>query len=455
MLEPKRIIAGRYEIEKQINVGGFAYVYKGRDLKLYNRPVAIKQLKSEFSRDEMVLKMYDNEINLDTKLHHFNIVQIFDTIKEGDDYYVVFENVDGPNLKDVILRARACKNKIPYNISAFILFEVCSALDYAHNLKDDETGMPLKIVHRDVSPQNIIISYKGDVKIIDFGIAKARMKGKEETHTGPVKGKWSYMSPEQVKGEEVDRTSDLYSLGVVMYELLTGEKLFNANTDVRLIEMVKKGGIGKGEIDKVDAPEPLKRILIKSLEVNKSKRYQQAREIRNDLAKFCAGFENLEDDLAQFISLIFRSEKKEELEPTVTVQDEPITKPGKTDAVPIMEERTIIDVIRLAAYSSKKFFATLGIITAILLVGTIVFTLILGIPPGSKLPPIFFPPQVEITSMPLKPAAVYIDDETEPRGTTPLKIPKITPGSHKIRLELEGYEPINWSIIVEKDKKRQ
>ncbi len=454
-MEKEVIIGGRYKIEQEIAQGGFAIVYKGRDIRLHNMPVAVKQLKKEFLENETVLKMFQSEIKLSTKLRHPNIVIVHDAFRENNDYFVVFEYIDGVDLKKLILKVRENKGKIPFHLSAYILSEVCSALDYAHNLLDNETGLPLNIVHRDISPQNILISKDGVVKITDFGIAKARIADKEETHTGLIKGKYSYMSPEQISGGAVDRTSDLYSLGIVMYELLTNEKLFKGDTDLELLQKVSKGGISQEELAQIDAPDLFKEVLAKLLQVNKAKRYQEAREVKQALAKFLANYENLSDELAQFISLVFQKNRTlEEIEATATAEGEAVLQQekGKVISREKEEERTIIDVIRITAYSYKRFFISAGIIGLILSIGflTVDTFYLQKTLWGRNIYNLIYPPLLAIETTP--PNAFVIIDGKPQKHRTPLKISKILPGNHKVEIQLNGYKPITRAIFVKSRK---
>ncbi|MEO0075072.1 MAG: protein kinase [candidate division WOR-3 bacterium] len=452
MLKPKQIISNRYEIERYITSGGFANVYKGLDIKLYNRPVAIKQLKREYGENSTVLRMWQSEITLSSKLMHSNIVQIYDTFKDNEDYYVVLEFIDGVDLRKLIVLSNENKQKIPSHLAAYIIYEVCNALEYAHNLRDEKTQEPLYIVHRDVSPQNILLSNTGMVKITDFGIAKARVIDQDETRTGIAKGKQHYMSPEQILGQRVDQTSDLYSLGIVMYETLTGERLYNASTDFQLMQMVAKGGIGKRELDKVHAPIEYKKILTKALEVDKVKRYQEAKEMKRDLNKLLLRYDNLPGELEQFIMETTQKKKQNEnLELTATITLTETEQQSGSEFIPVAAgEKTEIDIVRYVGYSFKKVFITTILILLIFVVGFLVVDTWVGLTPISKvIRNKIWPPLVEIRTIPEN--ALVIIDDIMLEERTPLVISSITPGDHILKLKLEGYRTIETKINV-KDK---
>ena len=172
--------------------------------------------------------MLVDEAKLSVLLSHTNVVQVYDLGKVGDDYFISMEFIDGVNLRQIINRLKELNQPIEQELAVYIISEVCKGLDYAHTKKDAD-GNPLSIVHRDISPQNVLVSYEGEVKIVDFGIAKAAMNI-SHTLAGILKGKISYMSPEQALGKIVDRRTDIFSAGLVFYELLTGQKLFTGET---------------------------------------------------------------------------------------------------------------------------------------------------------------------------------------------------------------------------------
>lgn len=455
MAVEKKILDNRYEIIQEVARGGFAVIYKGQDRRLNNRLVAIKKLRESFIENETALKMFLAEIDLTIRLEHPNIVRIYDTINEANNYYIILEYVDGVDLKKLIIKINETKILIPFNISAYILSETCKALHYAHNLTDSATGVKLGIVHRDISPQNILLSYKGEVKLTDFGIAKARglVRGDSTTKIGMVKGKLSYMSPEQAQGMPIDKTADIYSLGLVMFELLSGKKLFNADTDHQLLQKVAKGGIDKRELANMNAPAPLKKILSQSLEIDRAKRFPNARDMKNEIDRHFITYENSGDELAQFITAVFRREPSEELESTITVESlAAVQVPAKLGPVVKKEERTPVDIIKVATHSAKKFALTIAIVTVIMVLGffgldTFKFQLT---PMGREIYNIIFPPVAEIKTIPE--GAIVVLDNRPLKQKTPARIPKIPPGVHKLKLVLTGYEPIQKTINIKGKK---
>ena len=216
---------GRYEIVRRIGVGGmgevfFAWAY---GVARTRKPVVVKVLRGEMLAEPGAPEMFVEEGRLSLRLSHSNILQVFDFGKADDRYFMAMEYVDGYHLGE--LRKRN-GGKLEPEHAAFAAMEVCMALDYAHRLKDDTSGVPLHIVHRDVTPSNVLISREGEVKLADFGIARA-VGRTQHTQAGQIRGKVRYMAPEAARGEPLDHRADLFSLGAILFELLTGQRAFD------------------------------------------------------------------------------------------------------------------------------------------------------------------------------------------------------------------------------------
>ena len=231
---------GQYEILEKIASGGMADAFKARrsGVEGFQKIVAIKKILPHLADNEQFIAMFADEAKLAAQLSHPNIIHIFDLGKiEAGGYFIAMEHVDGRDLRGILQTAREVATPIPVPLAIYIASKIASALDYAHRRRDAD-GRELGIVHRDVSPQNILISYEGDIKLCDFGIAKAASKA-STTQSGALKGKVQYMSPEQAWGRPIDRRSDLFSLGSVLFEMLTGEPLFRGDNDLNLLEKVR------------------------------------------------------------------------------------------------------------------------------------------------------------------------------------------------------------------------
>nr|HPM41186.1 serine/threonine-protein kinase [bacterium] len=235
--EPKQF--GKYFLIEKLAVGGMAEIYKAKTFGVdgFEKELAIKRILPHCAADKDFITMLVAEAKLSVMLSHANIVQVYDLGKVGEDYFISMEFIHGVNLRDIMYHAREAKVPIPLDISVYIISEICKGLDYAHR-KTDQNNSPLDIVHRDVSPQNVLLSYEGEVKIVDFGIAKAAMNI-SHTMAGILKGKIAYMSPEQATGQTVDNRTDIFSTGILLYEIVTGTKLFTGESQFEVLKKIR------------------------------------------------------------------------------------------------------------------------------------------------------------------------------------------------------------------------
>ena len=296
---------GPYLLKKRVATGGMAELYLSDYLREdgFRRTVAVKRILPHLAENPDFIKMFTREARLAALLHHPNVVQIFDYGKIGNAYFIAMEYIDGKNLGEMLY---ALKQGLPVDPSIYILSEICKGLDYSHSKKDDKTGEPLNIVHRDISPQNLLISYQGEVKISDFGISKARSEP-SFTQAGVIKGKLSYLSTEQALGEPVDGRADIFALGLVFHETLTGKRVFHFANDLEAIRAIPKMEVEPLINIRPDVPEELNRIVMKCLERDKDSRYQSASALHADLVKLRKGLKITFDasDLADFMKKSF------------------------------------------------------------------------------------------------------------------------------------------------------
>jgi TonB family protein len=275
---------GQYEILERIASGGMAELYRARrsGVEGFQKIVAIKKILPHLADNEGFITMFADEAKLAAQLNHPNIVHIYDLGKiEGGGYFIAMEHVEGRDLRAILDSARELGTPLPVPLAVYIASKVASALDYAHRRRDAE-GRDLHIVHRDVSPQNILISYEGDIKLCDFGIAKAASKV-SQTESGALKGKIQYMSPEQAWGKPIDRRSDLFSLGSVLYELLTEQKLFHGDSDLTVLENVRRANAEPPSAANPDVPKALDAVVLRALAKEPEDRYANASDLLRDL----------------------------------------------------------------------------------------------------------------------------------------------------------------------------
>ncbi len=291
-----------------------AWVYKAKKVGIegFERVLAIKRILPHLSSDEEFIDMFVAEAKLAARLTHKNIVQIYDFVKSGEDYLILMEYVPGKDLRTILRRCHAKNINIPPSLALYIGKEVASALSSAHTQRD-HTGKSLNIIHRDISPQNILVSYGGEVKVVDFGIAKAETHAK--TSTGVLKGKISYMSPEQAWGKPIDLRSDIFSLGLVLYEMFTGDKLFKGDTELNTLERVREAAVQPLPSAVNGAISPaIEAKVLKALSRDPASRYQSAAEMELDLGRALSEIPHPDPSihLREFMHELFQAEVAEE-----------------------------------------------------------------------------------------------------------------------------------------------
>ena len=305
---------GKYYLLERINVGGMAEVFRAKAFGVegFERLVAVKRILPNIAEDKEFIRMFIEEAKLAVQLNHANIAQIFDLGVVDGAYYIALEHIHGRDLRGMFDRCRQLGEPMPVAQACFVVMKLCEGLDYAHN-KRDQSGRELHLVHRDVSPQNVLVSFEGEVKVIDFGIAKAAGKG-SKTQAGILKGKFGYMSPEQVRGIPIDRRSDVFSCGIVLYELLTGERLFVGESDFSTLEKVRNVEILPPSTYNRRIPDELERIVLRGLAKDPEERYQNAIDLHDELQAFVytAGEFYSRKDLAGWMKKTFGREIEEE-----------------------------------------------------------------------------------------------------------------------------------------------
>jgi serine/threonine-protein kinase len=281
---------GAYQLVSQLAVGGMAeiYVARTRGLGGFEKLVALKVIHPNFSADPEFVRMLVDEAKLAVQLQHANIVQTFDLGRVDDQYYIAMELIDGVDLYKLLRRAADHQADFPFDVAAFICAEACAGLDYAHR-KRDSKGRPLEIVHRDVSPQNVLVSFDGEVKIVDFGIAKAAMRS-QRTAAGVIKGKYYYMSPEQAWGDPMDARSDIFSAGILLYEMLVGQMMYMEDDLDKLLEVVRKANIPLPSQKRKGVPPALEAVVMRALKKRPGDRWPSAGELAQALTQFLHGF---------------------------------------------------------------------------------------------------------------------------------------------------------------------
>jgi serine/threonine protein kinase len=280
-------MAQNYKPLYRLAAGGMAEVWVAHSVSVagFKKKVAIKRILPGLLKDERFVRMFLDEARLSLHFNHANVVTVFDLGKSDETYFIVMEYVEGTTLKQILEYLQERGRRLPLALVLWILIETLKGLEYAHNLRDPETDEALHVVHRDISPPNLLISWNGEVKLTDFGLAKATTQ-LESTDAGVVKGKFSYLSPEAAHGQPVDGRTDVFAVGILAYEMLTMRRLFLGDTDYQTVESVRAAQVPSIRAQNPEVPEKLEKIIRKSLARDLESRYRNAAEFAEDLLEF-------------------------------------------------------------------------------------------------------------------------------------------------------------------------
>jgi serine/threonine-protein kinase len=298
----------RYKVLEKIASGGMAEVFRAESAGLegFKKTVAIKRVLPHLSQKKQFMGMFLDEARLSAHLSHSNCVQVFDIGVGDNTYFIVMEYVDGSDLKGVIEHRKKVRQLFPVEEACLICVRICEGLTYAHELTDGN-GESLHIVHRDMSPPNVLITRFGEVKIVDFGLAKANSQ-LERSDPGVIKGKFSYLSPEAAQGLPIDARTDIFAVGIILWELLAGRRLFLGDTDLETVRMVQSARIPSIKQFNPGVNPLLEQVMMRALAVDPSQRYQSARELGHALndVMFHLGRSVSSFDIAQLVAPIWR-----------------------------------------------------------------------------------------------------------------------------------------------------
>lgn len=277
---------GKYYLLDRVATGGMAEVFRAKTFghSGFEKLVVIKRILSHYAEDPDFVAMFIDEARLSAQLTHPNVVQIYDFGKIGQNFFISMESVEGRDLKSVMRRLAETGEHMPVDIAVYVAHETAKALDYAHR-KTDAAGRPLGLVHRDVSPSNVLLSFEGGVKLVDFGIAKASTH-QAGSESGVLKGKFQYMSPEQSMAQDVDRRTDIFSTGICLWEMLTGQRLFKGASDTETLALVKNCNVLPPSAYNPEVPAELDQIVLKALSPDPSQRHAHGAALQRELQDF-------------------------------------------------------------------------------------------------------------------------------------------------------------------------
>ncbi len=453
---------GKYYLVDKIAVGGMAEIFKAKSFGHggFEKLLVIKRILPHISEKEEFVEMFVDEAKVSVALQHANIIQTYDFGKVHENWFIAMECVEGKDVKGLLRKLAQRRRLLPIEFAVYVAHEVAKGLDYAHR-RENLQGSGLGIVHRDMSPSNVLISYEGEAKIADFGIAKATTNA-YNTKDGVLKGKFEYMSPEQAMGLDIDRRSDIFSCGIILYECLTGRRLFKSESDVKTLETIKACDIDPPSTLNPSIPARLDEIVMRALARRREDRYQEARELQNDLLEFLypATPDLTRQSFSHFLKELFSEEITQErarLEEGTRVamaihQQEP-----DLDLEPEWEEQrtTASHTMPSAATVISQgprwpllaaIAAALGVIMLVL--GWVAFTLLSQA--GNPQEPVATVGQL-LVQVSVE-AEVLIDGEPAGSGQQ-VSLSDIAPGEHSIELRAEGYEPWQDSFSVEAGEK--
>jgi len=468
---------GRHVVLGYLATGGMAEIFLGKEPS--GRPVVIKRILPHLARQGNFVSMFIDEARIGSLVHHRNVVEVYELGQVGTDLFMVMEYLAGENTSGLMRRLVSRGERLPLALAAHIVAEACAGLQAAHELHDD-SGKPLDLVHRDISPQNIFITYAGEVKVLDFGIATAAHR-LTRTATGQVKGKFSYMSPEQCRGEMLDLRSDIFSLGVVLYELTTQRRLFKRPNELMVLKAVTEDVIPRPRREVRDYPPALEAICMKALSRDKSSRQASALELRTDLLAVIAQLDaaDLSRSLAIGMESLFTErivEKRKLMNSVRMGTDLGLVPPAEVDEsveVPQVDEHSASAASQLSAMASppieQRRLRWPYILAPLVLVGAgiAVWWFALRDEPAPPAPIVIVSsPAIDAQVATVTPdaasgialridsipsgATLVVDGET--KGPTPHVLRLASKHQLRLTLELAGYAPVTQELAVDHDQ---
>jgi serine/threonine-protein kinase len=485
---PPRI--GRHQVVGYIATGGMAELFLGKEPS--GRPVVIKRILPHLARQTTFVSMFIDEARIGSMTKHPNLVECYELGQVGTDLFLVMEYLVGENLAGLTRRLIKRKERMSFGLAAYIMAEVCDGLHAAHELTDDQ-GNRLELVHRDVSPQNIFITYGGDVKLLDFGVATAAYR-LTQTATGEVKGKYAYMSPEQCHGDELDRRSDIFSLGTVLYELTTLRRLFKRPNELQVMKAVTEDPIPRPTREVEDYPPVLEDVCVKALARDPRQRFANAAEMRDALIaamhQLGLGVDPHEalasklarlfgDRVAQKRELLDRVRTGGDLEDLLKAEvDEAVEVPlvSHVTATPLSAVRAPVPPSETAMIKSRRARTTMLAALAVAVVAGAAIGVWLrmrgqsatDVPDDAAAhvevtgveaiepPPAAPAPTGDVVTIVVEtnPSAIKISVAGEDRGQTPVTV-KLPRGTQPVKVELRqpGYQPEVSDLVPDRDQR--
>ncbi|HVO83150.1 MAG TPA: protein kinase [Syntrophobacteria bacterium] len=386
---------GKYVLLDKVASGGMAELYKAKitGIQGFEKLIAIKRILPHLATEEELVTSFIDEAKLAALLHHQNIVQIYDFGRIEDSYYIAMEYLLGKDLRLVMRKANLDGKPLSLETTLLIVSRICAALEYSHGLKDFQ-GKPLSIIHRDVSPANVLLTYDGNVKIVDFGIAKAATQS-HLTQAGMIKGKVAYMSPEQAAGETIDLRSDIFSTGIILYELATGMPMFQGDT-LQILNLVRNAKFTPAGHVSPQLPEKFHAILDRALAKERDSRYQSAGDMLADIEElmYQMSARTSPRQVADYMKVLFEEEMAAEKTGMLEVEPRAVADSGIAPPAPAAEAERPEEIGKEAPVPEpkpsgveneakpKRRGMLYAAVAAVVIVVGLVFTLVVKPKPG-------------------------------------------------------------------------
>lgn len=450
---------GKYVLIDKIATGGMAEIFKAKSFSHggFESLLVIKRILPHIGDNPEFIEMFQDEAKVSVALQHPNIVRIFDfgRIQTGNvaHWFIVMECVDGKDVRNLLRKLARRKEFLPPELAAYVALESCKGLYYAHT-KTDLKGNPFGIVHRDISPSNILLSYEGEVKIADFGIAKAESNA-YHTRDGVLKGKFEYMSPEQAQGVEFDARSDLFSLGILLWETMTGRRLFKTESETATLTKVREANIEPPDTHRPELPAKLVQICMKALAKEPGDRYPTAAAMEQDLREFL--FPETADTLKvrfrEFLQALFAEESAEERrrmdasEPAVAALKDRLVQEWETQHDVTMSRVTQTTVQQVVPYVAAIAIAMLSAF-AVALAVVIGFVVMRPGPEPQQGVVVEKSDRTMLNVVVVPTARIYVNGELKDTSKG-LTLADIEPGTYLVKLEADGYAPIEESVKID------
>jgi serine/threonine-protein kinase len=444
---PKRF--GKYTLIRRLAIGGMAELFLGiqRSMAGFEKLIVIKRVLPNLAKDTDFVQMLLDEARIAATLNHPNVAHIYDVGVLDTQYYIAMEHIHGEDLRSIVRQMKKKEvTSFPLEHALAIVLGCCSGLAYAHE-KVGLDGEPLEIVHRDVSPQNILVTFSGDVKLVDFGIAKAGRSAEEETKSGKLKGKIPYMSPEQAQGLPLDARSDVFSLGVILFELCTGRRLFKGTSEFDTMRLIVDGEYPKPRVLNPALAPRLEEIIVRALTKDREKRYQSARELQSDLEGFIRA-----ERLA--VSPLSLGEWMQGLFAEKLAQQKQMLQEGRqlaeVIAAQVAEEEAEAEKVLASGVHRRRASRIPWILLAlVLLFGGSAAAWLLTRPPKTTVA--VGPGVIDVTSTPAG-AAIWLDGDRRSERT-PAKIRALPVGAtYTVKLTADGFAPFTEQVRLTEEE---